>query len=168
MLQLVLFRHAEAARPEGVADVERPLSPRGRADARAMGQLFAEQGSPPDLVVISPALRTRETWDIAGAGIAAVPVRIEPQIYETTAESVLTAILRNLDPSARHVMLVGHNPWIEDLAWLLVGAEERQGGSPLRNGLPTAAIAILDLAATSWPELAPEEGRLQRFLAPER
>ena len=168
MLQLVLFRHAEAARPEGVSDFDRPLSPRGRADARAMGRLIAQQGSPPDLVVMSPSLRTRETWDLAGAALDAVPVRMEPHIYETTAEDVVATILRNLDRSVRRVMLVGHNPWIEDLARLLVRVQDRRGDSPLRDGLPTAAVAMLDLTAASWRDLAPEEGRLGRFLAPER
>lgn len=167
MLRLILFRHAQADRPAGVTDLDRPLSAKGRADARAMGKRAAEQGAPPDMVLVSPALRTRETWEIAAAAFGPLPVRLEPPLYETDTEGALR-IVRGLDPSASSPMLVGHNPWMEELARLLVASTDRTGLKLLRRGMPTAAVAALQLPAERWSEIGPASARLEWFVAPER
>src|SRR5690606_19221242 len=109
MLQLILFRHAEADRPVAVADHERPLSETGCLQAQKMGEFIATQALRPDVTLISSARRTRQTWEQAcDAGDLAVPHVVEPDIYEANPDDLIAILTRQ---SARHksILVVGHN-----------------------------------------------------------
>jgi phosphohistidine phosphatase len=163
--RLVLLRHAKSDWPD-VADEERPLAKRGRRDAPAVGRWLGASGYVPDAVVCSTTRRTRETWELASAGLAAVApgaspaVRYEPRVYRATVLSLLM-LVREFDPAWRTAMIVGHNP---GLAELTVGLAVADAGAPY--AFPTAAVAVLDLPGP-WADAAPGEARLVAFTVPE-
>jgi phosphohistidine phosphatase len=110
--RLALVRHAKAER-DGPSDAERRLASPGRADAAAVGRWLASQLIAPDRVVVSPTLRTRETWELTGIG--SPPADLDERIYDNTAEDLL-AVMRDTPPDVHTLLLVGHNPSIATLA----------------------------------------------------
>jgi phosphohistidine phosphatase len=165
--QLVLFRHAKSAWPD-VPDHERPLASRGIRAAPVMGRWLRDAGLVPDLVLCSTARRARETWHFARAGLAArPPVSFEDRLYAQDATELL-ALIREVPPATGTLLLVGHNPAIEDLALMLAAgpdATNRGDLERIRAKFPTAAIAVLEPAGT-WHELAPGQARLTGFVTP--
>jgi phosphohistidine phosphatase len=161
---LVLLRHAKSDWPD-VADHERPLAKRGRRDAPAVGRWLGAAGYVPDVVVCSTARRTRETWELVSAALAAAApgaapvVRYEPRVYQATVLSLLM-LVREFDPAWRTAMIVGHNP---AMAELTVGLAASDAGAPY--AFPTAAVAVLGLPGT-WADAAPGEARLVAFTVP--
>ena len=172
---LLLFRHAKSAWPD-VADHDRPLARRGIRAAPVMGRWLREAGLLPGQVLCSTARRARETWQYAQPGLAATPpVTFDARIYEGAAADLL-ALIREVPPATGTLLLVGHNPAIEDLALLLAAAPGAAAGpgpagaapgdlERMRSKFPTAAIAVLQFHGT-WPGLAPGEARLTAFVAP--
>ena len=172
---LVLFRHAKSAWPD-VADHDRPLARRGIRAAPTMGRWLREAGLLPTQVLCSTARRARETWQFAQTGLAATPpVTFDARIYEA-APADLLAVLREVPPATGTLLLIGHNPGIEDLALLLATAPSAAAGprpagatpgdlDRMRSKFPTAAIAVLEFHGT-WPGLAPGQARLTAFVTP--
>jgi phosphohistidine phosphatase len=181
---LVLFRHAKSAWPD-VADHDRPLARRGIGAAPVMGRWLRDAGLVPGQVLCSTARRARETWQFARAGLAAAPpVTFDRRIYAAAAADLL-ALIRAVPPATGTLLLIGHNPAIEDLALLLAAAPGAGGpgaggpgtGGPgtggshhsdldrMRSKFPTAAIAVLQFAGT-WPDLAPGRARVTAFVTP--
>ncbi|HEU0128072.1 MAG TPA: histidine phosphatase family protein, partial [Pseudonocardiaceae bacterium] len=110
---LILLRHAKSAWPEGIPDVQRPLSGRGRRDAPAVGRWLQEKFAKIDLVLCSPAVRATQTWDLASAQLDAIPqVNRDDRLYGASAGELLR-ITQELPPKASTVVLVGHNPGLE-------------------------------------------------------
>jgi phosphohistidine phosphatase len=165
MRRLLLLRHAKAVAPAGGRDAERQLAPRGREAAPQMAAYMAREHLIPDLALVSPARRTRETWDLVRPALGDVPERFEPRIYEASVERLL-AVLREVEPDARSLLLVGHNPGLEDLARLLVGFGDRYAFARMMQKFPTSGLAVLDLQVEDWAEAAPRSGRLDRFVTP--
>ena len=164
MRRLILLRHAKSDRPPGSSDRERPLNPRGRRVAPAVGAYLASEGLVPDLALISPATRTQETWALVAEHVAA-PTETVPDIYEALPEEVLAAIRRAPD-TAGTLIVVGHNPGIGELAAALVGEGPRKLRSRLALEFPTAALAVIDFEGDSWAGVGPGTGRLERFVRP--
>ena len=176
---LVLFRHAKSAWPD-VPDHDRPLARRGIRAAPVMGRWLREAGLVPGQVLCSTARRARETWQYAQPGLAATPpVTFDARIYEGAAADLL-ALIREVPPATGTLLLIGHNPAIEDLARLLAAAPgaagpgtagPRTGDSHhsdldrMRSKFPTAAIAVLRSGGT-WHDLAPGRARLTAFVTP--
>ena len=176
---LVLFRHAKSAWPD-VPDHDRPLARRGIRAAPVMGRWLREAGLVPGQVLCSTARRARETWQFAQAGLAASPpVTFDVRSY-AAAPAALLALIREAPPATGTLLLIGHNPAIEDLARLLAAASgaagpgtagPRTGGSHhsdldrMRSKFPTAAIAVLRSGGT-WHDLAPGRARLTAFVTP--
>jgi phosphohistidine phosphatase len=161
----MLLRHAKSARPVGVADMDRPLAARGRDAAPRMGRYLAEEGLLPDLVVVSAARRTRETWELVEPHVDATEIRFDARIYEAPASRLL-AVVRASPSSARSVLMIGHNPGFEDLAKLLVGHGDRYAFARLTQKYPTAGLAVIDFDRENWSEIAPRSGKLDRFVTP--
>jgi phosphohistidine phosphatase len=164
MRRLILLRHAEAAPPEDGDDLDRPLTEAGRAASSRVAAYLAGEHLFPDLVLLSPARRTRETWALAGAQLGDVQVQSEPRIYSGTAERLL-ALLQETG-EAHSVMLVGHNPGIEDLLRLIVSHGDRYAYTRAMTGYPAGGIAVVDFPAEAWRDAAPRSGRLDRFISP--
>lgn len=146
---LVLLRHAKADRPNGVADIDRPLTDRGHADSAAAGAWLAKQGYAPDLVLCSPSKRTRQTWHSVAVALAratAPTVRYERELYDGGAEDLLK-VIQTADPAARVVIVIGHNPAVSVLSELLDPGSELDS-----DGLRTCGIAI-HAATVAWSDL---------------
>jgi len=160
---LHLFRHAKSNRDDpGLDDHDRPLSARGRKAAPAMAKWMAENGVAPELVLISTARRTRETWTGMQAAVTKPPeVLFEQGLYLATAEELLARI-RRLADDGREVMVIGHNPGLHELAVLLAGDT---ADPSLIDKFPTAALCSLQ-TPKSWARLAPGGGKFIRFVRP--
>lgn len=148
MKHLILLRHAKAERKsDSGQDFDRELTKRGREDARQIGRLLADAGYAPDAALVSAARRTRETWEHAGAAFRNVQVAYDRRLYEATPKTLMEAVEAELR-RAGSVILVGHNPGVEELALALL----RQGGaasadvSRAQAGFPTAAAAAFSVA----------------------
>ncbi|WP_028846667.1 SixA phosphatase family protein [Thermocrispum agreste] len=152
--RITLFRHAKAAWPDDVDDIDRPLADRGEADAPVAGRWLAGQPLP-SLVLCSPAVRARRTCELAMAALPDIPIRIEERIYAASAGDLLD-VVHQLPGDTRHVMLVGHNPGLSHLAGLLAGE---------RIDLSTAGIAVVAWTG-SWTDAAPGKGRLVAAATP--
>ena len=162
MLRLILLRHAKSAWPQGVADRDRPLGPRGRMNAPAMGTYMSEHDLIPALALISPSRRTLETWTEATRDWDKAPeLMFEEAIYEAPAARLLGLIHQQSDASP--LMVVGHNPGMENLAALLLTQKERE---KLPGKYPTAGLCVIDFDAGGWPDVKPGTGTLERFVTP--
>lgn len=160
---LVLVRHAKSSWDLDVDDGERPLSGRGRRDARAIGELLVGRAIKPDLVLCSTATRTCQTWDGAvAAGASAGDVRFEPVIYRAWVPELVT-LIRAVPDSVDTLLLVGHAPGIPDLVGHLAA---RESGSDLwarlETKFPTAAVAILDIPG-AWADVGKGRAHLGSF-----
>jgi len=164
---LVLLRHAKSAWPD-VPDHERPLARRGQRDAPLMGRWLRAAGYVPDLVLCSAARRARETWELAQAELGAAPqVRFSDAVYEA-APADLIGLARETDSSVRVLLIVGHNPAMEELALDLAGGEGAaapEAFGRMRAKFPTAAVAVLDVTG-GWAGLSRGNARLARFVTP--
>jgi phosphohistidine phosphatase len=143
--RLVLLRHAKSAWPADLADHQRPLASRGRREAPLAGRWLAEHVGGIDLVVCSTATRTRQTWDLVRAELAAEPAfRAEDRVYEAGAGD-LARVVRELPPTAGTALLIGHNPGLEDLVGTLTGDWPT---------MLTATIAVLSVPG-EWSDVTP-------------
>ncbi|MFC0676461.1 histidine phosphatase family protein [Lysobacter korlensis] len=158
MRELILLRHAHAEPARtGQADLDRSLAPEGVAEAEAAGRWLAEQGKVPDCVLCSPARRTRETLEAVLGTIGYVEQRLEPAIYEATPGTLIA--LADAHVHIGRLMLVGHNPGLEQLAALM-----HSGQSGDYRGMPPAGIAVLSLPADA--EIEPGIAKLSAFWWP--
>jgi phosphohistidine phosphatase len=183
--RLVLLRHAKSAWPD-VPDHERPLAGRGRRDAPAVGRWLHEAGLTPDRVLCSTAQRTRETWQLAEAEIAGGRQGGKPQagkprvtyadeVYAASPQTLLD-LVRRTAAATDSLLLIGHNPGIQDLALLLAdpaadagNADAGDTGTAPRERaavkFPTAAVAVLEFTG-AWSRLGPEKALLVTFVTP--
>jgi len=175
MLTLTLLRHAKSSWDQpALDDHERPLAKRGKKAAPEIGAALAAMGLRPDLVLCSGAARARATLDLVLKKLGGpVPeVVYDDAIYMATPNALL-ARLRRVGPGAagetpRHVMLVGHNPGLEELALLLVGSGAADDTARMTEKFPTAAVAVVGFNAESWAAIKPDSGRLEHFLTPKQ
>ena len=179
MLRLWLLRHAKSAWDDpGLDDFARPLSPRGKKACRKLGRHMAERGIHPDLVLCSPATRTRQTWErlekrlqpaAATAGETGETerprVRFEPTLYLAEPPALL-AIVRAAPKRCRELLLIGHNPGLEEFAQLLTGSATGDALTRLAGKFPTGGLAELTFPVPAWAEIAPESGFLASFVIP--
>lgn len=168
MKTLGLFRHAKSDWHDPRArDFDRPLNPRGRAGAAVMGRHIAGDARGWDRVIASPAIRCAETIEIA-AQAAQRPIAInwDRRIY-LASSATLADLLREQDGDPAAILMVGHNPGLEDLIFDLVPDD---GSSPLRDVVegkfPTAAYAVLELEIDRWADLTERCARLVHLTRP--
>lgn len=139
MRELILLRHAHAlpAAP-GQADLDRPLSTEGLAEAEAAGHWLLANALVPDCVLCSPARRTRETLEAVLDAIGYVEQRLEDPIYDATPGALIALAEAHCD--AERLLMVGHNPGLEQLVALL-----SSGQSGDYRGMPPGGIAVLSM-----------------------
>jgi phosphohistidine phosphatase len=164
MDRLIIFRHGKAERDSvtGV-DFDRPLAPRGVRDVAAMARKLADLGLKPDLALVSPAARTKETWDAAAEAFPDAQVRYERDLYNAEAGGVRQVVERAA-ATPGIVMVVGHNPGLQDLTVMLL----KEGGAPrdlvaqAERRFPTSAVAVFLFDARGRPSfdglMTPERG----------
>ncbi|MFF1294358.1 MULTISPECIES: SixA phosphatase family protein [unclassified Streptomyces] len=153
--RLVVLRHAKSAWPEGVPDHRRPLAPRGRRDAPAAGRALVEADFLPDLALCSTAVRARQTWDLASAQWGTPPpVRHDERLYGADAAELLD-VVHEVPAEVETLLLVGHNPGLEELVLGLAGDGLDDTLERVHVKFPTSAIAVLTWRGTGWEALLP-------------
>ncbi|WP_042378173.1 SixA phosphatase family protein [Streptacidiphilus melanogenes] len=167
-VRLIVLRHAKSAWPEGVPDLERPLAERGLRDAPRMGAWLRQAGLRPELVICSPARRTRQTWELTSRTLGAEPiVAFEPRVYGAEVEELLE-VLREVPDGVGTVLVVAHFPGVQGLVLELVGgpvASSTPALARLHEKFPTAGAAVVDLPA-GWAGLRRGTGTLAAFTVP--
>lgn len=162
---LTLLRHAKSVWDTPVArDFDRPLNARGRKAARTMGRELRRLGLGFDGILASPAVRVTETLAELAQGYGeALDPGFDDAVYLASPE-VLLAKVHGADDDAGRLLLVGHNPGLEQLALLL------SAPGALRDDIackyPTGALAEIGFDARCWRDVAPGNGRLARFIRP--
>lgn len=148
MKTLLILRHAKSSWKDlDLADHDRPLNKRGKRDAPRMGRLLQDEGLLPDLILSSTAKRARKTVAGLMEGSGTSPeVQYTRDFYHAYPETFIT-ILSELDDNYDQVMIVGHNPGLEELLEVLTGDYER---------MPTAALAQVVLPIQHWADLGVE------------
>lgn len=168
MLQLAILRHAKSSWTDpGIVDFDRPLNARGEAAAPVMGEKLAELGFSPELILCSPARRTRQTFEHIKAKLInpGCQVRFDDAMYLANA-SDLADIVRQRGGSARNLLLIGHNPGVHGLAMMLSGSGDALTLAKLAEKFPTAALAVLSFDCAHWRDIKPGMGRLETFMTP--
>jgi phosphohistidine phosphatase len=164
MKTLTLLRHAKSTWTDPVArDFDRPLNPRGRRAARTVGAEMRALGLGFDLVVASPARRVMETLGEVEAAFGRLAARYDERLYLAGTATLLDLIHETPDGVER-LLLVGHNPGLEELALLLAGTGELR--SEVEVKYPTATLAEIAFPNGGWAEVAEGTGRLARFIRP--
>ena len=165
MHTLYLLRRAKSSWADPtLPDRDRPLAPRGRRDAKRIAEHLTRLGIEPELVLCSPALRTRETLQLLRPALGASPtVRLEAALYAASSASLLERI-RAVPETIASVMPIGHNPGLHELGLVLAsaGAELER----LEATFPTAALATLTLANTPWSQLSDADAPLTAYVVP--
>jgi phosphohistidine phosphatase len=166
-MRLMILRHAKAEKgTPGMRDRDRPLNPRGIKDARRIGAYMTRHKLQPDHALVSPAQRTRETWDAIASELAgSPPVSFEDRLYESGPETILAA-LREIDAQIVALIVVGHNPGLHEAARLLIASGDVEARERLNEALPTSGLAVIDFPGSDWEKLHPGSGRLERFVTP--
>ncbi|WP_207569072.1 SixA phosphatase family protein [Mycobacterium decipiens] len=162
-LNLVLMRHAKSAYPNGVADHERPLAPRGIRESGLAGDWLRANLPTIDGVLCSTATRARQT--LAGTGIDA-PVRYAERLYDAAPGTVIEEINRVGD-DVKALLVVGHEPTTSAVALILAGASGTDAAAVERisEKFPTSGIAVLRVAG-SWKDVEPGGAALVGFHVP--
>jgi phosphohistidine phosphatase len=166
MKSLTLLRHAKSGWDDPVTrDFDRPLNPRGRRAARAVGAAMRAQGLGFDLVLASPARRVTETLEEVGESFGAIRADYEERLYLASAATLLD-IVRHVPDGIGRLLLVGHNPGMEELALRLA----RRGSDRLRGEVeikyPTGTVAEIELPVERWADVKEGTGRILRFIRP--
>ena len=150
----MLIRHSKAE-PQRDDDHSRRLAERGRHDAERVRRWLTEQGVVPDRVVVSTSARTRETWELAGVGT--VKPEYDDRVYEASVRD-LREVVEETSPEVNTLVLVGHNPGVEQLAWELDDSDDARDRT--NRGMSTSGVAVFELGSWSEPS-----GRLTAFEA---
>jgi phosphohistidine phosphatase len=170
MRTLTLIRHAKSDWSEpGLADALRPLAPRGLAAGPVIATWLGARVTRPDAVLCSSAVRTRATWAMLATAWGEPPPRctFDDALYMAGAKALLAQIRRSA-PTVAHLVIIGHNPALHDLALMLTGQADNADRQALAAKFPTAAVAVFEFAIQSWPQLKPRTGQLMHFVSPRR
>jgi len=163
MSRLYLLRHAKSSWDDpGLRDHDRPLASRGRKAATRLAEHLRTEGIRPELVLCSSALRARQTLERLQGVLGTAAVLVEDALYAADADELLLR-LRRVPETARSVMVIAHNPGLQDLAVEL--APSGPDVERLREKFPTGALAAIDLDA-AWDDLAWGVGRLTSLTVP--
>jgi len=172
MRQLMLLRHAKTEKDSPTGnDRDRRLNTRGREDAPAIGRYIADHELAPQLVLVSPAVRARETSDLVAAELAIeAPHEIVPDLYGADPSELLKVVRSAARSAARRtperVMIVGHNPGLHEFALALVKTGDAKSRRALQENLPTGGLVIVSFSITQWADLTFGGGRLERLVSP--
>jgi phosphohistidine phosphatase len=167
-LELMLLRHAKSSRDDPMLpDIDRPITPKGKKAAAQIGAYMVRNELVPERVLCSPALRTRETWDIISFHLKSNQSAIIcPELYNFGDHNTLLDCVRNRGSAASCVLLIGHNPSIQDFAKYLSVTGENSLVRKLEEKYPTAALCGLSFATREWSKLAKGQGKLEFFVSP--
>jgi phosphohistidine phosphatase len=163
-LEILFLRHGKAARPVDIDDFDRPLTTRGKRQAQKIGAWLQTNNLRPDAVLSSPARRACDTAAkvIKAAGLNAGLIRTDPSLYFDSTRNLLAA-LAGMDGMGERLLVVGHNPWMEELVLSLAQDRPRHpGGNWYMKTGALMHFSISDLRAG----LEPGRGRLLAHVLP--
>jgi len=168
MRRLLLLRHAKAERLQaGGRDLDRVLAARGRADAKTLGAYLTRHALIPDRAVVSTSARTCETWTLLAAAMGKTPpVSFDERIYDAVPGTVLQ-VIKETAPDTGTLMVIGHNPGLQELAAMLVASGDIEARERLGREFPTSGLVVITFAAESWNGIHPRAGRLEHFVTPD-
>jgi phosphohistidine phosphatase len=162
---IILLRHGKSSWSDPtLADLDRPLAPRGERASRRIARYIRQKKIRPALVLYSPSLRTRQTLEAIESSLGKRSViELEPELYAASERGLLQR-LQALPDSVDSVMLIGHNPGLHELARTLAsrGAELPR----LEDKFPTGALATLVVDSDSWATLGPGDAELVEYVVP--
>ncbi|MFT6559539.1 SixA phosphatase family protein [Sneathiella sp.] len=170
MKRLTLLRHAKSSWNDGaIRDFERPLSPRGIKAAPLIGQYLRDQNLVPELILCSPAKRTRETLARTMPHLSVeTKVIFDPMIYSAGMGGSILDLLPTVAEAYGHVLIIGHNPTMQELALTLTNWQE--GTESLRQKLTrkfsTCAVASLEFDIACWNKAKTSGGLITHFMTP--
>lgn len=172
MRRLLLLRHAktEIDAPSG-RDQDRRLDDRGQRDSAQLGDWIAAHPPFPEAVLVSYAVRARQTWDIVWEAmkdrVAAPQVEILSELYGADPAQILETIrTATVLADPKQLLLVGHNPGMHEVALMLMGGGDPAGAKAIADNLPTAGLAIFDFDVKDWGDVAYRRGKLVQFVSP--
>jgi phosphohistidine phosphatase len=161
-----LLRHAKSDWSDPtLADFDRPLADRGHDAAIRMGAFMAAERILPGTIVCSAARRALETWERIAASLGQPDARIEPALYMASS-TVIIETLHGLPASPGSVLLIGHNPGMEEAALRLSGAGDSKLLGRMGGKFPTCALAVITFDTAEWSAIRERAGRLERFVRP--
>lgn len=158
MRTLYLLRHAKSSWKEAeLADFDRPLNGRGRRACETIGGFLKDKEITFDLALSSPAVRARETIDLILRAAKLRPqLRYDERIYEATPERLLD-VVSQMENENKNVVLVGHNPGMQELLTLLTGENDQ---------FPTATLARINFKNSKWSDVGEKKGTLEWVVRP--
>jgi phosphohistidine phosphatase len=163
MKEILLMRHAKSSweNPD-LKDFDRPLAKRGLKDAPQMGSFIRKSKNKPGLIISSPAQRAKETANLAveAAKIDEDQITWNEDLYFGSVRDYLKAI-QSVQNEYERIMLVGHNPLMENTTGVLTGAEHK---TAVR--MPTAALICLESFAEKWEDIAPGTCQIKWMMIP--
>lgn len=167
MKTVILLRHAKSSWDDpALADIDRPLNPRGKASAPVMARWLEAKGLLPDLVLCSPSQRTRQTVGRMRKEVPEIPEpAIVDMLYEAAPEDILAA-LRAVPPAAATVMVVSHEPTMSSTAELLSDETVSAECAAAFGHFPTAAVAVFEAEGDDWAALGWGQMRFRSFVKP--
>ncbi len=166
MKSLTLLRHAKSGWDDPVSrDFDRPLNPRGRRAARTVAREMKAQGLAFDRVLASPARRVMETLEEVAAGYGAIQPDYDQRLYLASTATLLE-IVQAIPDEIERLLLVGHNPGLEELALCLSRRDEAGLRGEVEVKYPTGTVAEIALPVERWAEVSEGKGRIERFIRP--
>ncbi len=167
MKVLTLLRHAKSGWDDPVArDFDRPLNKRGRRAAVTVGREMRAEGMAFDAVIASPAARVVETLQDVGDGYGrALDAVHDPDLY-LASPAVLLDRVQHMDDRVERLLVVGHNPGLEQLAMMLAGSDRSGRLADLEHKYPTATVAVIEFDVERWADVRKGGGTLTRFIRP--
>ncbi len=168
MKRILLLRHAKSDwKDYTLADFDRPLAPRGRADAPRVAAWIREHNLVPDRVLCSAARRTTETWELMVAELGAIPVVRRRALYHASTRTILDQLV-GLDDEAGTVAVVAHNPGIAEFACRHSTFGDERKIVRMRRKYPTGALAVLSFDIDRWADLPGASGTLEYYVRPKQ
>ena len=162
MRRLILMRHAKSDWSHGTSDHDRPLNPRGRSAAEALGNWLRAEGLLPDAVLCSTAARTRETCAILNLPESCAVEHVR-QLYLAEPSEIIANLRQRATGDT--VLLVAHNPGIAAAAALLL---QQTPDRDAFDRYPSGATTVMDFDIDNWADLAPGSAALHAFTVPKQ
>ncbi len=167
MLTLYLLRHAKSSwNTPAQSDFDRPLNKRGRKDAAELGRHLQTAAIQPELVLLSSARRTCETYQLLAAQLPVQPDVVTLKSLYGASPAQIVSEIKTHGRATSHLMVIAHNPGIEALAWHLTGDDPTNALSALKSKYPTSAMTTLTFDIATWVKIAVQSGTLVDFTTP--